>query len=228
VAVLTRSLRSALLAALVALGVAPCHASDRPRRQANTRAFLFAGGALSGFGSQLSIDGRKVAPSQGAAFDLEVGYLQPLGGRILAVGAAFRGGSFHDNWARSVGEGRYRFDLRLLTEASWPFAQTRSERPCVIASVAFGPTVARIVPPDRHTVIERYDTAFGLHAALRLGFRMHLVGRHLWYYATEGAVHRVSADRTASVRSASAHASRERYRFQDFSLGAVTGYALSL
>jgi hypothetical protein len=223
-----RSLGPMLLTAFVTFG-APCHASDHSRSgPANTHALLFTGGALSGFGSQLSIDDRSVAPSQGAAMDLEVGYLQPLGGSVLALGAALRGGTFHDNWAHAVGEGRYRFDLRLVSEASFPFAQARTERPCVIASVAFGPTVARIIPPDRKVVTERFDTALGLHAALRLGFRVRLFGRHVGYYAMEGAVHRVSADRTAIVRGASPQMSSERYRFQDFSLGAVAGYALSL
>jgi hypothetical protein len=222
-----RCLGSMLLTVFVTLG-AP-HASAHPRsRPANTHAVLFVGGALSGFGSQLSIDDRSVAPTQGVAFDLEAGYLQPLGRSVLALGAALRGGTFHDNWARSVGEGRYRFDLRLVSEASFPFAQTRSERPCVIASLGFGPTVARIIPPDRNVMAERFDTALGLHAALRLGFRVRLLGRHVGYYAMEGAVHRVSAERTAFVRGASPQVSRERYRFQDFSLGAVAGYALSL
>jgi hypothetical protein len=229
--VLTPSLGLALLAVTVAVGLcgAPCHAAERPRLDLpNAHAFVYAGGALSGFGSMLSIDGRSVAPSQGIALDLEAGYLRMLGRGGFAVGAALRGGTFRDNWARSVGEGRYRLDLRLVSEASWPFAQSRRERPRVIASVAFGPTVARIVPPERYAMIERYATPVGLHAALRLGFRARLIGRHGWYYAMEGAVHRASAYRTAFVRGSAAHATKERYRFQDFSLGAVAGYALSL
>jgi hypothetical protein len=223
-----RSLGAALLAVVLFVR-APAHAAERTRPPpAGARGLLFGGGALSGFGATLTIDGREVAPSKGASFEVEAGYLQSVGRSSLALGAALRGGTFRDRWAVAVGEHRYRLDLRLVSEASWPFARSRSERPCLTASVAFGPTVARIVPPDRHLVHERYDTALGLHAALRVGFRVRLLGRHLGYYAMEGAVHRVSTDRTAFVRGTSPHVSRERYRFQDFSLGVVAGYALSL
>jgi hypothetical protein len=130
--------------AVAALAVVPClgasaHAAERARPPlADARGILFGGVALSGFGTMLSIDGRAVAPTKGAAFDLEAGYLRRLGGSSLALGAAFRGGTFRDSWASAVGEHRYRLDLRLVSEVSWSFAQSRSERPCVTASVAFG------------------------------------------------------------------------------------------
>lgn len=203
-------------------------ALSMPAGATDHQGMFVVGGGVGALGSRLWIDGRRTKPYPGMAAGLEYGYLRVLRNRSLALGGLIRSGTFPDRWSSTVAEGRYRIDLRLVSEASWVIALGRIEEPRLTASAAFGPTVAWVVPPARDLVIERYDTGFGLHGALRLGMRLRLLGRHQGYYAVEGALHGVSVKRTAFVRGASPQAQAERYRFQDHSLGVVAGYALSL
>jgi hypothetical protein len=217
---------------LLALGV-PALATESTRRgpsNGESKNVVLAGAGLVGLGTKTSIDGRPVSAGEGGVLqlELEAGYLRSLGASSWRVGAALRGGTFNDHLALAVGERRYRGELRLLTELSFPFAPSRNERPFITMSAGLGPTVARIVPPRRSLVVERYGTGWGQHAALRLGIQARLFGRHVGYYSMEGAVHRVSADRTAFVRGSTPRSPSERYRFQDFTLGAAAGLRLSL
>jgi hypothetical protein len=190
---------------------------------------LIVGAALGGKSIQLRIDGRPAeSVGRGAPLelDLELGYFRALP-RRFALGALLRGGTFPYHGARAVGARRSRVDLRLAPVVSFACATDRGARPAGVAGLGFGPTVAWIRPPARDAVVERYDTGVGLHAAVRLGVRLRLVGATAGYYVMEGALHRVSADRTAAVRGSAPHAP-ERYRFDDYSLGAAFGIALSL
>ena len=212
---------------------APARATESARRgpaSGESKNVVLAGLGLVGMGTKTSIDGRPVSAGDGGVvqLELELGYLRALGASPWRIGAALRGGTFNDHFALAVGERRYRGELRLLTELSFPFAPARSERPCITVSAGLGPTVARIVPARRSLVVERYGTGWGQHAALRLGIQARLLGRHVGYYAMEGALHRVSADRSAFVRGSTPRAASERYRFQDFTLGAAAGLRLSL
>jgi hypothetical protein len=196
--------------------------------RADERNLTFAGAALGGGETRVAIDDRVLTRSKATFYELEVGYLRAVAQTRLAVGGLVRFGTFADQWARAVGESRERLDLRLTSEVSVPFARSRIEQPAFTAALGFGPTVAWIRPPVRQVVMERYATGVGLHAALRLGIRVRLFGRSAGYYAAEGAIHRVSADRSVFVRGGSAHVVRERHRFEDYSFGAVLGFALSL
>jgi hypothetical protein len=209
---------------------AHAHEPARPSASTTKREHtLLVGAGLGGRSQRLTIDGRRTPrAAEGGMFgvDGEAGYLRAVT-RRLALGAFVRGGSFGDQWAAAVGERRTRLELRLSPEVSLPFAEGRSERPEVTAGVGFGPTVVWIQPPARDAVVERYDPAVGFHAALRVGVSARLLGSVRCYYVMEGAFRRVSTDRTAFVRASTPRV-WERYRFDDYSLGAVLGIALPL
>lgn len=201
-------------------------------KSADAKGAGVSGIVLSGVGvaagtQHLEIDGRR-SSTAGTTFSpiLEVGYLSAWSKR-WALGGLVRLGGFEDAWASAVGERRTRLDLRFASEASLPLAEGRKERPELTAALGFGPTVAWIQPQQRPSVVERYETGIGLHAALRAGVGLRMLGSTRCYFAMEGTYHRVATDRTAFVRGGTPHV-RERYQFEDYSAGATFGVALPL
>jgi hypothetical protein len=217
----------AALAAALALAV-PLHGSELPSSwREEGRGRFFAGAGVSYLSGAHAIDDRSVDGWVDWSHELEAGYLRRVLG-AHAVGLSLRGATFSDMSAFNDSEWRYRLDLGLLVELSYPVLSARPEQPWVFLTAGFGPTVAWLVPPQRRRVVERYGPGVGLHATFRFGSRLRLNGRHVGYYAGETTFHRISAKHRASVRGAGPPPVTEQYRFDDFTLGFVIGYALSL
>jgi hypothetical protein len=216
----------AALVATLALA-APVHGSELPSSSVEDgHGRFFAGTGISYLRGELAIDDRPVDGWVDWSYQLEAGYLRRVLG-AHAIGLSLKGATFSDMSAFNDSEWRYRLDLGLLVELSYPVLSARPEQPWVFLTAGFGPTVAWLVPPERRRVVERYGPGWGLHTTFRFGSRLCLNGRHLPYYALESTLHRISAKHRASVRGAGPPPVTEHHRFDDFTLGFVIGYALS-